>query len=69
MAEMARKNGKPRNECGQFDETVNWTAKGSMASADADEMKLDFSKVNGGPSDVIVKWQQGQIVFPDGTKW
>jgi len=29
---------------------------------------VDFSP-KGGPKDVVGKWQDGGIVFPDGNKW
>jgi len=31
-------------------------------------LQVDFSP-KGGPADVVGKWKDGGIVFPDGNKW
>merc|ERR1719163_1841373 len=37
-------------------------------SEDQSSIKVDFSP-KGGPADVVGKWKDGGIVFPDGNKW
>eukprot|EP00527_Entomoneis_sp_CCMP2396_P009882 CAMPEP_0198138846 /NCGR_PEP_ID=MMETSP1443-20131203/2230_1 /TAXON_ID=186043 /ORGANISM="Entomoneis sp., Strain CCMP2396" /LENGTH=186 /DNA_ID=CAMNT_0043800787 /DNA_START=72 /DNA_END=632 /DNA_ORIENTATION=- len=42
-----------------------WTVTGSLKN---NEAKLDFSS-KGGPKDLLAKYEDGGIVFPDGNKW
>lgn len=40
----------------------------AVLSEDQSKIFVDFSP-KGGPKDVVGKWQDGGIVFPDGNKW
>lgn len=42
-----------------------WTVKGPLRNEKA---VLDFSS-KGGPADLVAKYEDGGIVFPDGNKW
>ena len=42
-----------------------WTVKGVLKNNQA---TLDFSS-KGGPKDLLAKYEDGAIVFPDGNKW
>lgn len=42
-----------------------WTVKGVLKNNQA---TLDFSS-KGGPKDLVAKYEDGGIVFPDGNKW
>ena len=42
-----------------------WVVKGELKN---DKAVLDFSS-KGGPSNLLAKYEDGGIVFPDGNKW
>eukprot|EP00930_Biecheleria_cincta_P082157 TRINITY_DN7181_c0_g1_i2.p1 TRINITY_DN7181_c0_g1~~TRINITY_DN7181_c0_g1_i2.p1 ORF type:complete len:204 (-),score=41.68 TRINITY_DN7181_c0_g1_i2:196-729(-) len=47
-------------------EVKKWSAVARVTSDN--EMVVDFSE-KGGPADVLAKWDENGIVFPDGNKW
>lgn len=63
-----RKENKVPGACSTGDKKAKWNAKAELTSRDADEMKIDFSSARG-PRDVVAKWSDGSILFPDGKKW
>lgn len=43
-----------------------WSVQGKLLNNN--EARLDFSP-KGGPANLLAKWEDGGIVFPDGNKW
>lgn len=51
----------------QDGEGESWRLTATLTE-DQSKIMVDFSP-KGGPKDVVGKWQDGGIVFPDGNKW
>jgi len=70
LVETARRTGEnlPKGTCKKGDTRGTWTAMVDLASADADEITIDFTAAKG-PKEVKAKWDNGDILFPDGKKW
>jgi len=69
LSQIAKGAGKgPSRQCISGAAVVQWSAKASMASADATDMTVDLSRF-GASAETVVKWQDGELVFPDGSKW
>jgi hypothetical protein len=53
--------------CDAGSEPESWRLTATL-SEDQSKIMVDFSP-KGGPKDVVGKWVDGGIVFPDGNKW